>query len=711
MKTGIVNYILTTIILLVSIFGYAQKKPGFIPPSIDDEEIPVVKTELPVPEEGQDYVVKYFKGITDGVESRIAVKKLGYIIRPAMVHVISEDGRELAIELVKKNWDDVVRSGKTSDGNFQESFKTAMEFGIKISAKEMGIPFIVAVSAGVELFPASNLFVDASTMRSGDGSKEITTTNEVELTDQKSGQSNSILFIIIAIALVGILALLAVLVFKRKGKGAATILLFMMALPLNAGLVPTGVELLGSLGENLVKGLGQHYGKGGFSGNSPLSEDDRDFEPEPDPRGQPSLPSSCYGVARISNSGSSGGSLNSNRNQNNDRDWNENENLSNMESQNSSTNNVEFQPYQTAEGNPTDKPDNGPGDRSQSEDDKLLRLPRYDQNGNLLNAGDFPNAPTHISPSGNESTKNPYIDNGSYSDQPSPTYDQNGHLKYPEEFPDAPGKIDINTGLPIMRPVLQGQEQQGPQSIKQPVYDQNGTLIDAGDYPDAPSKLDPRKIDSEVAPQNPFTGSSSEGNSGSMEPKEQNQNSSISRNDPSRNNSTLSTGGNNGSGNNAGSNSSNGYNSGEFGRPSSPTSPPGTNGQNGSGDRKNEAGCQCLERAYADLQKRRHSLEKLLKIGQHTKKVTDFGISFGDDFSGVHGVSGLVWQTQRAKVLKSIDQFDITYNNKYNELIDKLYNVLIEIDECEKKLGYENWYSHAGFIYYEFMKVRYASYK
>jgi hypothetical protein len=91
--------------------------------------------------------------------------------------------------------------------------------------------------------------------------------------------------------------------------------------------------------------------------------------------------------------------------------------------------------------------------------------------------------------------------------------------------------------------------------------------------------------------------------------------------------------------------------------------------------------------------------------------VTDYGISFGDDFSGVHGVSGLAWQKQRAEILKSIDQFDVTYTNKYNELIDRLYDTLIQIDECELKLGYENWYSQSGFIYYEFMKVRYAHYK
>ncbi|MGB5275248.1 MAG: hypothetical protein WBN39_14430, partial [Flavobacteriaceae bacterium] len=202
MKTRTANILTTTLVLLFTIFCQAQKKPGYIPPSIDDEEIPVVKTELPVPDEGKDYVVQYFKGITDGAESRIAVKNLGYIIRPAMVQVISEDGRELAIELVKKNWDDVVRSGKTIEGKFESSFKTAMEFGIKISAQEKGIPFIVAVSAGIELFPPSNLFVDANTMRPSAAGVEV------DLAVDESGESNNLLYIIMAAALVGILVLL-----------------------------------------------------------------------------------------------------------------------------------------------------------------------------------------------------------------------------------------------------------------------------------------------------------------------------------------------------------------------------------------------------------------------------------------------------------------------------------------------------------------------
>ncbi len=128
-------------------------------------------------------------------------------------------------------------------------------------------------------------------------------------------------------------------------------------------------------------------------------------------------------------------------------------------------------------------------------------------------------------------------------------------------------------------------------------------------------------------------------------------------------------------------------------------------------ERDKDAGCRCLADAYTRLEKRQYSLEKLLIIGQHTKKVLDYAISFGDDVSGMHAVSGLAWQSERAGILKSKKSFDNTYNNKYKELTDKLYTVLQEIDLCERKMGVENWYSNSGFIYFEFMKARYASYE
>ncbi len=654
MKTKIANYSLTALFLLISLFSYAQKKPGFMPPSIDDEEIPVVKTELPVPEEGKDYVVKYFKGITDGVESRIAVKKLGYIIRPAMVQVISEDGRELAIELVKKNWDDVVRSGKTKDGNFESSFKTAMEFGIKISAKEMGIPFIVAVSAGVELFPVSNLFVDAGTMRSGDGNKEMSTTNETELMGQESGQSNTILFIIIALALVGILALLAVLVFKKKGKGAATLLLLMMVLPLSAGIVPTDIELLGGLAENLVKGLGNHYGKGGFNGDDPLSEDDKEHEPEVDPRGQPSLPSSCYEITRMGRQGGSGGSG------------------SNMDGPNGTKNpdNAGDGPTRTLGGGMAGGISGGDAGEDVGHEDGKDR--DYEKERQKLNE----NYQRDL-----EEVENVYewgkID---------------AEDNYNQSIREASKQLDRDVENANGDTELMAQASANNATT---VAQLSTTLATTNaqlsiDYSVEVADLGVRLADGLSALlQEESSQQNNEG--GEKDPNRE------PKKDPDREEGKSIDNG--------------GTDKGVDSPDDSGNLDDNRAAEERERNREKEEGCNCLEAAYADLLKQRYSLEKLLKIGQHTKKVTDFGISFGDDFSGVHGVSGLVWQTQRAKVLKSIDKFDITYNNKYKELIDKLYNALIKIDECENQLGYENWYSQSGFIYYEFMKVRYAHYK
>lgn len=640
MKTKMANQLTIFIVLLFTVFCQAQKKPGFMPASIDDEEIPVVKTELPLPEKGKDYVVKYFKGITDGEESRIAVKKMGYIIRPAMVQVISEDGRELAIELVKKNWDDVVRSGKTKEGKFQNSFKTAMEFGIKISAKETGIPFIVVVSAGVELFPVSNLFVDAGTMRPSGGNEDMSTADEADLIHPDSGSSNNILFIIIAIALVGILALLAVLVFKRKGKGAATILLlFLFTWPMNANLVTAiSGSAVGEMAKGLTQGLGNHYGKGGFNGDDPLSEDDRDFEPELDPGGQPSLPSSCYEIARISNSGISGSG-----------------NDSGTPFADSSTNTGGGTTLTMSGGMPESI---GGGESGEDIDYEAERQKIYYEYADEM---------TQVQQVYESEMTRAYFNYREGSEKALEEFDRM-YLKDPEN-------VDRT---------IQLQEE---------LEQKNARL--AREYEERSTSLNNEK---EVGFQRAEEKKSNR--LAILEEGRNNQNSE-DNSDEDENESEIEE------------NEESGDSSIESGRPNSPSnlSEPDNGEEDRERERETEAGCKCLEQAYTDLHKRRYSLEKLLKIGQHTKKVTDFGISFGDNFSGIHGVSGLAWQKQRLKILESIASFDKTYNNKYKELIEKLYNTLIRIDECEKKLGYENWYSHSGFIYYEFMKVRYASYK
>ncbi|MFX0558565.1 hypothetical protein ACOCEA_17315 [Maribacter sp. CXY002] len=613
----------------------AQKKPGHIPPSIDDnEEIPVAITELPVPNEGKDYVVQYFKGITDGVESRIAVKNLGYIIRPAMVQVISEDGRELAIELVKKNWDDVVRNGKTIEGKFESSFKTAMEFGIKISAQEKGIPFVVAVSAGIELFPSSNLFVDASTMRPSAASVEV------DLVKDESGESNNLLYIIMAVALVGILVLLAILVFKKKGKGTASMILFLLfSISADAGLVrslgnsPHGKATAG-LANFLIDSMGKRYARGDFSGDNPLGEDDKGHEPTLDPRGQPSLPSSCYEIARMGRSGSSGGTAG--------KGFSGAKNPTNEDggiSQTMSTGGGTIGGMSGSEaGSDIDSEDfDYEAERTKIYNEYAIEMAKVREVfvTGMTKAADY------------------------YSTGSQKALEE-FNRKFAEDPDNAERALELQTELEQKNTRLAREYEE--RSIPLENEQQMGYRLAEQKKDDRLAALKARRTD--------------QGGQSSRENNEQPD---------------------------------------EGEQQSEGTDPPvesgGSPNSGGGRDQKKEAGCKCLEQAYANLQKHRFSLEKLLKIGQHTKKVTDFGISFGDDFSGVHGVSGLVWQTKRAEILKSIDKFDVTYTNKYNELIDRLYDSLIQIDECELKLGYENWYSQSGFIYYEFMKVRYASYK
>lgn len=123
-----------------------------------------------------------------------------------------------------------------------------------------------------------------------------------------------------------------------------------------------------------------------------------------------------------------------------------------------------------------------------------------------------------------------------------------------------------------------------------------------------------------------------------------------------------------------------------------------------------EDGCECLEEAYRKFERNRYLFAKLKIIATTTKKDTDAAIAFGDNFSGIHAVSGLAWQTQRRKIVESLKGLDASYKTKYRELIDKLYNVLKEIDHCESILGNPGWYSRNGFIYYEFTKLFYETY-
>ena len=121
------------------------------------------------------------------------------------------------------------------------------------------------------------------------------------------------------------------------------------------------------------------------------------------------------------------------------------------------------------------------------------------------------------------------------------------------------------------------------------------------------------------------------------------------------------------------------------------------------------SGCgDCFAQAQADLKHLRFSLEKLRAIGSWTDKFTKKSIAFGDSVSGVHGVAGLGWQPERARIEESYAQFGKAYDAKYEELIGDLEGALRGIGQCEARhFGTPDWYDRYGFIYYSFMADRY----
>lgn len=128
----------------------------------------------------------------------------------------------------------------------------------------------------------------------------------------------------------------------------------------------------------------------------------------------------------------------------------------------------------------------------------------------------------------------------------------------------------------------------------------------------------------------------------------------------------------------------------------------------GSGSEASGEDCQrCYRDAQASLHKAAFTLEKLRILHKRTKAVVDKAVSFGDTTSGIHAVSGLAWQTERTKIVKSIKKMDEAFDAKKPELMGRLKAALDEIGECEAKhFANPDWYNRFGFMYYETMNAK-----
>ncbi len=121
----------------------------------------------------------------------------------------------------------------------------------------------------------------------------------------------------------------------------------------------------------------------------------------------------------------------------------------------------------------------------------------------------------------------------------------------------------------------------------------------------------------------------------------------------------------------------------------------------------NAACGECYERATNELNFIRRQLGRLRCIYNNTKNFTESAISFGDNMSGIHAVTGAAWQSSRAEIVASFTQFKSTYDRKYTDMMGSLQRALQSISVCEQQYGLPDWYQRFGFMYFEFMKDKY----
>lgn len=121
-----------------------------------------------------------------------------------------------------------------------------------------------------------------------------------------------------------------------------------------------------------------------------------------------------------------------------------------------------------------------------------------------------------------------------------------------------------------------------------------------------------------------------------------------------------------------------------------------------------DEGCEeCFREARTEFNEVRYLFGQLRTIYKCTKDFSDKAIAFGDNVSGVHGVSGLAWQSERAKIEKSVKDMESAYDKKYVELLARLQQSLVTMGACEAEYGNENWFDEFGYVFYEFIRESY----
>jgi len=125
---------------------------------------------------------------------------------------------------------------------------------------------------------------------------------------------------------------------------------------------------------------------------------------------------------------------------------------------------------------------------------------------------------------------------------------------------------------------------------------------------------------------------------------------------------------------------------------------------------KNSQKCEaCFKQPYADLQNTRFRFDKLRRLNKVTKDMLRDAISFGDAAAGLAGgMAPLAWNTEKIKIRAAEQNFNKSYDAKYEELLATLKDNLLGIAACESEIfGNEAWYDRFGFFYHQFMAEAY----
>jgi hypothetical protein len=121
-----------------------------------------------------------------------------------------------------------------------------------------------------------------------------------------------------------------------------------------------------------------------------------------------------------------------------------------------------------------------------------------------------------------------------------------------------------------------------------------------------------------------------------------------------------------------------------------------------------ESSCaSCFSSARANFNRSRYNLEKLQTIYDCSRAYIDAAIAFGDNVSGYHGVVGLVWQSKKRAIERSVKDLEKAYDKKRIEMLQTFQETLIELDQCERSHGMADWYDRFGVMFYNFVEMRY----